>query len=105
MIHVTVLYPLQEGARFDMDYYLNRHIPLVETRLQGAVKKVIVEKGLGGAAPGTPPAYTVVSHLAFDSVEAFNAAFAPHAAELLADIPNYTDLEPVFQISEVVESR
>ena len=37
-----------------------------------------------------------------DSVEAFNAGFGPHANEILGDIPNYTDLQPVMQISEVV---
>ena len=41
-------------------------------------------------------------HFFSDSVEAFQAAFGPHAAEILADIANYTDLQPVMQISEVV---
>jgi uncharacterized protein (TIGR02118 family) len=35
-------------------------------------------------------------------VEAFQAAFGPHAKEILGDIRNYTDLKPVTQISEVV---
>lgn len=30
------------------------------------------------------------------------AGFGPHAQEIMADIPNYTDLSPVIQISEVV---
>ena len=37
-----------------------------------------------------------------DSVDSFQAGFGPHAKEILADIPNYTDLSPVLQISEVV---
>ena len=28
-INTTVLYPAEEGARFDMDYFLNTHMPLV----------------------------------------------------------------------------
>ena len=32
---------------------------------------------------------------------AFEAAFLPHAQELLADVPNYTNIQPVIQISEV----
>ncbi|MET0506685.1 MAG: EthD family reductase, partial [Burkholderiaceae bacterium] len=35
-------------------------------------------------------------------VEAFQSAFGPHAGEILGDIPNYTDLQPVIQLSEVV---
>ena len=36
------------------------------------------------------------------SVAAFQAGFGPHAKEIMADIPSYTDLTPVMQISEVV---
>lgn len=39
--------------------------------------------------------------LLFDSVEDFQNAFGPHAAEITGDIPNYTDTTPVIQISEV----
>ena len=41
-------------------------------------------------------------HVFCESVEAFQAGFGPHAKEIMADIPNYTDLTPVIQISEVV---
>jgi uncharacterized protein (TIGR02118 family) len=34
-------------------------------------------------------------------VEAFQSAFGPHAEEIMADIPNYTDIQPTLQISEV----
>ena len=34
-------------------------------------------------------------------MEALQAAFDRHAAEILADIPNYTEIAPVMQISEV----
>jgi uncharacterized protein (TIGR02118 family) len=41
-------------------------------------------------------------HIFRDSIEAFQAGFGPHANEIMADIPNYTDQAPVIQISEVV---
>jgi len=41
-------------------------------------------------------------HLRFESVEAFQRAFGPHAEAIMADIPNYTDIEPMLQISEVL---
>jgi uncharacterized protein (TIGR02118 family) len=37
-----------------------------------------------------------------DSIETFQDGFGPHAKAIMADIPNYTDLSPVIQISEVV---
>jgi len=101
MIKVSVMYPNQPGKTFDMDYYLKSHMPMVKARLGDAFKGMSVEQGLGGAAPGAPAAYTAMGHLLFDSLEAFQSAFARHAAEFLADIPNYTAIEPVIQVSEV----
>lgn len=62
---------------------------------------VSVERGISGAGPGTDPAYLALCHFAFQSVETFMEAFAPHAARLQSDMANYTDIEPVIQVSEV----
>jgi uncharacterized protein (TIGR02118 family) len=64
--------------------------------------KYTVDKGLTGRTPDAPPTYIAMCHIYADSVEAYNAGFGPHAKEILGDIPNYTDLQPVLQISEVV---
>jgi uncharacterized protein (TIGR02118 family) len=101
MIKVSVLYPYQNGARFDMGYYLDKHIPMVCQKLGAACKGVLVESGLGGGAPGAPPTYVAMAHLSFDSVDAFQASFGPHAATIMADIPNYYPGQPVVQVSEV----
>ena|SRR5262245_45405094 len=101
MIKVSVLYPQKDGARFDMNYYVTSHMPMVRQKLGAACKGVAVEQGLAGATPGAPPAYAAMGHLLFDSVEAFQAAFGPHATTIMADIPNYTNVEPVIQISDV----
>ncbi len=104
MIKVSVLYPNKKGSKFDMEYYCKTHIPLVERKLGGALKGVSVERGVGGGLPGSPAIYVVMAHLMFDSVEAFQAAFTPHAPAIMGDVPNYTDIEPVIQISEVTIS-
>ena len=59
-------------------------------------------QGLAGGGPGEPATYVGMCHVFCESVEAFQAGFGPHAKEIMADIPNYTDLTPVIQISEVV---
>lgn len=102
MIKVSVMYANKVGARFDHAYYRDRHMPLVKARLGDACRFYTVDKGLAGGGPGVPAAYTAMCHIFCDSVEDFQTAFGPHAGEILADIPNYTDLEPVIQISEVV---
>ncbi|MEA2768294.1 MAG: hypothetical protein QOD93_1256 [Acetobacteraceae bacterium] len=74
---------------------------MVQEKLGAACKSMAVEQGLGGAAPGAPPTYTAMGHLYFDSVAEFQASFGPHAEAIMADIPNYTNVQPVIQISDV----
>ncbi len=101
MIKVSVLYPNSPDATFDVDYFMNTHVPLMQSKLGAACKGLALDLGLGGVEPGAPPEYVAMGHLRFDSVDAFQAAFGPHAETLLGDIPNYTNTQPVFQISEV----
>jgi len=103
VIKVSVFYPNGDGLTFDMDHYLKVHIPLVQERLQGAIRGASVDKGIAGGAPGAPAAYVAVANLLFDSIESFQAAFGPHAEEILGDIPNFTNGQPVIQLSEVAE--
>ncbi len=102
MIKVSVMYPYQEGARFDFDYYQNKHMTLLKELMGDACLKYAVERGLGGGVPGTPPAYLGLCHFYCESREVFQKSFGPHADVLNGDIPNYTDLVPVIQISEVL---
>jgi uncharacterized protein (TIGR02118 family) len=44
MIKVSVLYPNRAGAQFDMDYYCDRHIPLVRRLLGAALKGAAVAR-------------------------------------------------------------
>lgn len=102
MIKVSVMYPNTSGARFDHDYYRDVHMPLVKKKMGEACKFYTVDKGLAGGAPNTPPLYVGMCHIHCESVEAFEKGFGPHAAEIMADIPNYTDLTPTLQISEII---
>jgi uncharacterized protein (TIGR02118 family) len=102
MIKVSVMYPSTPGARFDHAYYRDTHMPLVKRLLGEACRYYTVDKGLAGGAPDAPATYVAMCHLFFDSVEVFQAAFGPQAGPIMADVPNYTDLAPVIQISEVV---
>lgn len=102
MIKVSVMYLHDPMSTFDMDYYRNKHVPMVRERLGNACKNAAIEAGLAGGEPGSPPTYCAMGHIYFDSVEAFQQAFAPHAAEIVADVANYTNAKYVIQISDVV---
>lgn len=102
MIKVSVFYPHSADTHFDHAYYRDKHMPMVQSKLGAALKSYAVDKGLAGGAPGSPATYEAAGHLFCDSVESFQAAFGPHTAEIMGDIPNYTNITPVMQISEVV---
>lgn len=104
MIKVTVMYANAPGARFDHDYYRMRHMPLVKERMGANCRYYTIDRGLAGA-PGQPAPYLAMCHIHCDSVDAFQAGFGPHAAEIMADIAHYTDQKPLVQISEVVVDR
>ena len=103
MIKVSVLYPKTPDSTFDIDYYRDTHMALVRDRLGSACKRTAIESGIAGGAPGEAPAYIAMGHLYFDSVDHFQEAFGPHAQEILGDIPNFTNVQPTVQISEVIE--
>ena len=101
MITVSILYPRTQGSRFDMEYYLNKHVPMVKDLLGCELRGFYVDRGLAGAEPGSTPVYSGMAHLLFDSVEAFQNAFGPHAERIMGDAPNYTTARPAIQISEI----
>ena len=98
MIKVSVFYPNEPGKRFDMVYYLNKHIPLCREKF--GCKRAAVDQGMAGLAPGSPAPFVAIAHLYFDSLDAVQGAMA-QANAVMADIPNYTDIQPTIQISEV----
>ena len=101
MIRVSVFYPNHDGAKFDIAYYCDKHMPMVRRLLGPALKGMTIDHGIAGATPGAPAAYAAMGHLTFDSLEAFQNSFGANAQAIMGDIPNYTNVQPMVQISEV----
>ena len=78
-------------------------MPMAVRLLGSAVKAVSVEIGVGGAMPGQPAPFSAIAGFTCESMEAFTAAFMPVAGQLQGDIPKYTDIDPVIQVSEIHE--
>jgi len=102
MIKFSVMYPHTPGARFDHDYYRDKHMPMIKARMGDACLSYTIDKGLSGGAPGSAPSYVAMCHVFAESVESFLKAFGPHQKEVRDDVKNYTDIVPLTQISEVV---
>jgi uncharacterized protein (TIGR02118 family) len=94
MIRFSVLYPSGEGTTFDHDYYRDTHVPLCVSTW--GLERFEIDKGLDGP-------YVAAVHFFFDSMEAMAAALAAEGTgAVLADVPNYTNITPERQVSEVV---
>jgi uncharacterized protein (TIGR02118 family) len=102
MIKVSVMYPNGPEARFDDAYYRDHHMPMVKERMGDYCKYYTVDKAVAGGQPASNAPYIAMGHLFCDSVDAFQAGFGPHTKEIMGDIPNYTNVTPVIQMSEVV---
>jgi uncharacterized protein (TIGR02118 family) len=100
-IQVIVDYPSRPGARFDWAYYLEKHIPMAANRFGARLLGAAIHRGVAGVG-GEPAALVCSVHLTFASPADFEAAFGPHATEILGDIPNYTDIAPKITIAEQV---
>tara|TARA_B100000686_G_C16566231_1_gene850425 strand:- start:172 stop:486 length:315 start_codon:yes stop_codon:yes gene_type:complete len=104
VIKVSVLYPHEEDELFDYKYWNTTHLSLVQELLgpMGLVKGEM-EEGVSGTDPNSPPPFVAVAHLFFNSTEEVHEAFAIHARTIIADIPNYTNIKPIFQISKILD--
>lgn len=103
MVKVTILYPNEEGKTFDMEYYANNHMPMVADLFGKSLKKFEIDRGISGRTPEDPIPYIALGYLYFDTLVDYQEAFGSHGSQILEDIPNYTDIQPMIQISEVVQ--
>ncbi|HEV8043117.1 MAG TPA: EthD family reductase [Bryobacteraceae bacterium] len=105
MVCISVSYPNASGKKFDHDYYARTHMPLVMGKCKSfGMLRYEIDRGLAGGAPGSPAPFACVGRLYFNTVEEFQKAMGAHGSEFMGDIPNYTDIEPQIQISQMTQS-
>lgn len=95
------MYPNGTDTKFDVEYYKNKHLPMVADSLGEDLKGMEFSVGIVGRVPGEPAPYVAVVDLKFESVASFQSSFGPHAAKFAADVPNYTNVVGELQISEL----
>ena len=99
MIRASVLYPNEPGKKFDFDYYIKKHMAMVSKKSKpyGFIRYE-VDKAADSSSP-----FIAAGHLYFKSLEGYQNAFAGNAEVFMADIPNFTDIMPQIQVSEIVK--
>ncbi|OEK05621.1 ethyl tert-butyl ether degradation protein EthD [Roseivirga misakiensis] len=103
MIKVTLLYENGDGKTFDMAYYEDKHMPLVAELMGDNLKYYKIDKGIGGRTPDAPIPFLAIGYLYFDKLADYQEAIGPNAEKIIGDIPNFTNIQPTLQISQVVE--
>jgi len=99
-VSLQVLYPISDGTTFDYDYYTSTHFDLVGEYMGDHMEGMLVTKGLAGG-PDVPPGYHAVASLVFADQDALNAAMGA-AQPVLADIANFTNVQPQMLIGQVL---
>ena len=103
MYKVSVMYPNQQGARFDFEYYRTTHMKLVAAHLKAfGLVKTGVDKGVSGGGQDPAP-YICIGHLYFETREGYDKGISEAGSILRADLSNFTNTTPIRQISEVLD--
>ncbi|MEO1064289.1 MAG: EthD family reductase [Actinomycetota bacterium] len=94
MLSVLIMYPKTDDSTFDIDYYVETHMPMLADALGDACQGW----GASTVSSGTWQAY---GWAIVDSQAAFDAAMAEHGAAIMGDVPNYTNVQPQLVIGDV----
>ncbi|KAJ4290413.1 hypothetical protein N0V90_010629 [Kalmusia sp. IMI 367209] len=97
---VTILYKRTDDFKFDVEYFLTKHVPIVKEawKPHGLLGATISE-----ATPDSEIAY--INAIRFQTLEGVQKVLADQEklGPLMADIPNFTNGQPVFVVGKVVE--
>lgn len=105
MIKVAIFYPNGENKTFDMDYYSNKHMPMAASLFGDSLKAMSIDKGIANGIPDVPVQYLAIGYFYFDSMSTFENSMGSNSEKLKADVPNYTNIQPMIQISEVLTAE
>jgi uncharacterized protein (TIGR02118 family) len=101
MFKVAILYPNGEDKTFDMDYYEKKHMPMVAGFLGKNLKFYEIDKGIAGRTPNDKVPFVAIGYFYINDVAEYNKAIAQNRDAVVSDFKNYTNIQPVVQISEI----
>lgn len=84
-----------------MDYYEKKHMPMMAGFLGANLKFYEIDKGIGGRTPEDKAPFVAVGYFYISDVGEYNKAIAANRDAVVNDIKNYTNIQPVVQVSEV----
>lgn len=98
---VAILYPNGEGKTFNMDYYEKKHMPMVAGFLGNNLKFYEIDKGISGRTPNDKAPYAAIGYFYITDGAEYNTAIAKNRDAVVNDFKNYTNIQPIVQVSEI----
>jgi uncharacterized protein (TIGR02118 family) len=102
LIKISVMYPYSEGKTFDIQYYENKHMPMVAGLLGTNLVKYTIEKGLASGIPNTPLPFMAIGCFYVKDLKDYQKAIQPNRDVIRSDFSNYTNVTPMIFISEII---
>ena len=94
MISVLIMYPKTEESTFDMDYYTSTHMPMFAKAIGSACQA-------WGASTLKSDKWAAMGWAMVEDQAALDTALAEHGAEIMGDVPNYTNVTPELILGDV----
>jgi uncharacterized protein (TIGR02118 family) len=98
---MTIVYQNGPDVRFNFDYYVNTHMPLIMRLYGKSISRFELRRGQPGADGAAPPYVATITIWIADGA-AFDAAQAEHQAGLRADVPKFTNAALIAQRDRIV---
>jgi uncharacterized protein (TIGR02118 family) len=107
MIRVSIIYPqpsntLDNKQVFDLHYYQTKHLPLVEKLYRKfGLSHWQIDQGIS-LSTRQSASFIAASYLFFHSVDNVKQAFKNQGVNVMADVKNFTNIEPQISFSEII---
>ncbi|CAK1367171.1 hypothetical protein CB0940_10486 [Cercospora beticola] len=99
---ISVLFPNDEDAQYDIEYYVQKHMPRIaeEWAKYGVTGWNVREFAPG--PDGSKPPYAFGSETFWTSKDKLSDAFTgPEAAGIMEDVKNFSNKQPIFLYGDV----
>ena len=101
LFKVAILYQNGDDKTFDMDYYEKKHMPMVAGFLGRNLVFYEIDKGISGRTPADKAAFVAAGYFYVRNVSEYSKAITQNREAIVGDFKNYTNIQPVVNISEI----
>jgi uncharacterized protein (TIGR02118 family) len=84
-----------------MDYYEKKHMPMVAGVIGKNLKFYEIDNGISGRTSNDKAPFVAIGYFYITDVAEYTKAIAQNRDAVISDIKNYTNIQPVVQISEI----